>query len=389
MMFMAVTTLSMGVTACGDDDDSPANPTPSSQTKTEEQIRDSILTVINNEYVDKAIITTYKKLADDCETMLGMAEDLTTQQQLEALCDQWKVARQDWELSEAFLFGAASGYGIDPHIDTWPFAEASFLTLMSRLNPATDEADAEVVEHTIATSQNFTGFHAMEYVIFRKGQPRNISDLTDNEKFFVSAVAADLYLSACRLEVAWAGSAAKAERIALLEEEELTPEDDFGREFTTAGQRGSRWASPVDASVQIIDGCIDIIGEVADSKIASAYTGDDVTYIESPHAYNSVQDFYDNIRGCKQALYGGLSTISATTPAQNSLMAYCLQKYPTEANDVIASLENALNAINQMKRPFVLNYTDATAGTAIDALHDLDDKLSTLKQKLDPNAEQE
>ena len=167
----------------------------------------------------------------------------------------------------------------------------------------------------------------------------------------------------------------------------MTPDDEFGKEFLLAGQRGSRWSSVLDATVQILDGCIDIIGEVADSKIAAAYSGDDETYIESPHAYNSIQDFYDNIRGCKQALYGGLEQINATTPAQNSLMAYCLTAYPTEARAAMTALETALTTINQMKRPFVLNYTDPSAGKAIDALHSLDDALGALKQKLDPNAE--
>ena len=55
----------------------------------------------------------------------------------------------------------------------------------------------------------------------------------------------------------------------------------------------------------------------------------------------------------------------------------------------MAAMETALTAINQMKRPFVLNYTDPSAGKAIDALHSLDDALGALKQKLDPNAETE
>jgi hypothetical protein len=68
-------------------------------------------------------------------------------------------------------------------------------------------------------------------------------------------------------------------------------------------------------------------------------------------------------------------------------MAYCLTAYPTEARAAMTALETALTTINQMKRPFVLNYTDPSAGKAIDALHSLDDALGALKQKLDPNAE--
>lgn len=389
MMLMAATTITTGVTSCGDDNnDAGVTPTPTPSTPSEAQVRDSILSIVNTEYVGKTVVATYAKLANDCEALQERVNQMTTQADLEWVCEQWKLARQDWELSEAFLFGAASGYGIDPHIDTWPFAEASFLNAMAKFHPATSESDAAYIDELIATSQNFTGFHALEYVIFREGQPRNLSDLSADELYFVKGVAADLYLSACRLEVAWAGTDAAKTHRDVVAEAELLPDSHFGSEFVSAGQKGSRWKSALEASTQIIDGCIDIIGEVADSKIASAYTGDDVTYIESPHAYNSVQDFYDNIRGCKQALYGGLATISATTPGKNSLMDYCLQKYPDEANAVVKALEDALATINKMKRPFVLNYTDPTAGAAIEALHDLDSKLGVLKAKLDPTAAQ-
>lgn len=386
MMFMAATALTMGTTACSKDSDDDNTEQTAQQGPSAAQVRDSLLSIVNVDYVKNAVAATYTKLATDCETLQQMVEQMNSQESLVGVCNQWKVARQDWELSEAFLFGAASGYGIDPHIDTWPFAEASFVNLMSKLSPSTSEADAAAVDEQIAHTQNFTGFHAMEYIIFRQGQPRLFSDLTADELYFVNGVAKDLFLSACRLEVAWIGETADKDHIALLEEEELMPDDNFGQEFVNAGQKGSRWASVTDASVQIVEGCIDIVGEVADSKIAAAYTGDDVNYIESPHAYNSIQDFYDNIRGVKQALYGGLAYASATTPGKNSLMAYCLQNHASEANAVMTALETALSTIDKMKRPFVQNYTDPSAGAAIEALHQLNTTLDALKAKLDPNS---
>lgn len=114
MMFIASTTISMGLTACGDDDEAPATPsttpatTPATSQPTAEQVRDSLLFEVNSQYLNKTIIATYKKLATDCENMLPMAQGLNSQAALNKLCDQWKLARQDWELSESFLFGAAS-----------------------------------------------------------------------------------------------------------------------------------------------------------------------------------------------------------------------------------------------------------------------------------------
>jgi len=38
-----------------------------------------------------------------------------TQAALDQACADWKTARANWENSEAFLFGAADVYSIDPH----------------------------------------------------------------------------------------------------------------------------------------------------------------------------------------------------------------------------------------------------------------------------------
>ncbi|MBQ8047075.1 MAG: peptidase M75 [Prevotella sp.] len=372
MLFAMTLSLSMGFTACNDDDD---NDDPF--TEQEEQ-----LTAVNKQFVTNTAIATYKGLADACEELQEKLENMSTQADLQEVCNLWKSSRQYWEWSEAFLFGAASGYGIDPHIDTWPFDVTAFNNFMSKFSPAENEDDAANIDEIVATGQNLTGFHALEYVIFREGQPRQITDITADEIYFANSVAADLYLSACRLEAAWAGlDNVKKSRQTLLEEAELEPADDFGTELSNAGKAGSRWKTATLGAIQIIDGCQDIIGEVADSKIAAAYSGDDPTYIESPHAYNSIQDFYDNIMSCKHALYGGL-TVNGKTPASGSLMAYCQKEFSTEASAAMTALENALDKINSMERPFVKNYTDASAGVAIEALHELDEALDALKDKL-------
>ena len=196
-------------------------------------------------------------------------------------------------------------------------------------------------------------------------------------------MAADLFLSACRLEAAWAGTenvtAAKAK---VLEDNEMEPDDFFGEEFRTAGNAGSRWKTVELAAIQIIEGCQDIIDEVAHSKIGAPHTGEDANYIESPNAQNSIQDFYDNVMSCKHALYGGLS-VSGAVPAEKSLMAYLQSVAASEANAAMSALETALDKVNKMKRPFVLNYTDASAGEAIKALEDLDEALDALKGKIE------
>lgn len=332
LMFAAALTLSMGFASCGDDDDD------------------------NSTSVNPVTGT------DNVIVQAG---------------NYWKAARQDWEWSEAFLFGAAGDYAIDPHIDTWPFNKTQFDSYMSKYHPATNETDAEIIDEAIATGQNLTGFHAVEYLIYREGQSRSINDITDDEAYFAQSAAQDLYLNALKLVSAWGGNVTDDEQ-ALLDEVEFESKD-YGEEFKNAGQPGSSYSTVTLATRQIITGANTIIGEVRDSKIGAPHTGEDVNYIESPHAYNSIQDFYDNIMSCKHALYGGY-TVSGTTPTATSLIGVCLQvsQLRAAAEDVQVKLEAALTAINNMKKPFVLNYLDASAGDAMEALDELETSLNEL-----------
>lgn len=376
MMAVAVlAAASVMFVACNDDNKNELN----------DKNQDIALASINKQYVESVVVSTYSGLADAAESLVASLEaygESHSQADLNKAGEAWKEARKYWEWSEAFLFGAASGYSIDPHIDTWPFDKSAFDKYMAKYNPSEDEDDAATLQEAIATGQNLTGFHAVEYLIFRDGQVRAATDLTANETWFAIEAANDLYLNSCKLLVAWNGSVSDA-RQQLLDDAEFEA-DNFGDEFINAGNAGSRWKSATLAAIQIIEGCQDIVDEVAAGKIGAAYTGEDVNYIESPHAHNSITDFYDNVMSCKHALFGTMN--NANDAAQGSLLAYTATIYPEKTANVISALAKALDEIdgpvNGMKRPFVNNYTDSSCGEAIEALEMLDKTLDELKNAL-------
>ena len=314
-----------------------------------------------------------------------------SQEALDQACNDWKTARANWENTEAFLFGAADVYSIDPHTDTWPVA-------------ANDLADVLRDEKAMANLDNFIktanagilGYHGLEYVLFRQGQPRKIDQITNLEYNYICAVAKDLYNATSTLEAAWDSKESNAERQRIAKEyvaTHLAIDDDgnqegaldgfqnFGKAFKNPGT--GDWETALDATREIISGCQDIIGEVGDSKIGLPFTGEDKTYIESPYAYNSITDFYDNIVSCKNALYGSMN---ATSPNEKSLIYFCKNAgnatLTAQANEVTAKLDAALDKIKAMKAPFALYYTDGSCKVAIDALGELDDALGALDETL-------
>ena len=314
-----------------------------------------------------------------------------TQAALDQACNDWKTARADWENSEAFLFGAADVYSIDPHTDTWPVAANDLADVLR------DEKAMSNLDDFIKTANSgILGYHGLEYVLFRGGQPRQISQITNLEYNYICAVAKDLYNATATLEAAWDSKESNTERhqIALTyvathnsindegnAEGALGSFQNFGKAFKNPGS--GDWATALEATLEIISGCQDIIGEVGDSKIGLPYTGEDATYIESPYAYNSITDFYDNIVSCKNALYG---LKGATAPNEKSLIYFCLNSgnstLVNQANAVVSKLEVALAKIKAMKAPFALYFSDASCKVAIDALGELDDALGALSETL-------
>ncbi len=332
----------------------------------------------NEQFVDAVVVPTYRSLADECLKLQATLESLTettTDVLVDQACKQWRNARQYWEWSEAFLFGAASKYSIDPHIDTWPLDRAA---LEGVLNNQTMMDD---IENYVGNFNNgLLGFHGLEFIIFRDGKNRHASDITKNEARYAAAVAADLTLSACRLEAAWAGiDNVSEEKQSILEEAEMEPEDNFGEQMKLCGQAGSVWKSVTAGSEQIIEGCKDIVDEVGNSKIGKPYTGEDKNYIESPYSENSITDFYDNIVSIRNAYFGKFGATSAET---NSVSAYIASVDKDTDARLIAAIENCLNAIDAMPRPFVNKYTDPKVKEAIDACDDLNNALEAARKVL-------
>lgn len=378
MMFAAALAFTMGFTSCSDDDNDEHVGTFSSNELKE----------VNADYVDNTVVATYRNLANYNKQLVADLNAMSDDAGVAKACETWKQSRKWWEFSEAFLFGAAGDYAIDPHTDTWPFDRTQFDKYMNKYKDAMlgeegYEDETNTIDEAIATGKNLTGFHAVEYLIFRNGQPRHFADMTHNEIYFAKSAAQDLYLNSLKLVSAWGGSVSADEQ-ALLDEAEFESSINYGENFKNAGNAGSTYSTVVLASKEIIAGANDIIGEVRDSKIGAPATGEDVNYIESPHAYNSIQDFYDNIMSCKHALYGGC-TVDGTTPEAKSLIGVCLKNNKTKAaaQNVMTNLENALSKISNMKKPFVLYYTDQSAKDAMEALDGLEESLNALNDLLD------
>lgn len=334
--------------------------------------------VITEHYVNNIVIPIYTNLANNSTDLLNACEALKesrTDANVLAACTAWKASRQWWEWSEAFLFGAATNYGIDPHIDTWPLDRTELEKLLNNKSQI-ESLTAESAGNNFGPG--LLGFHGLEYILFRNGQPRSAADITDNEMIYAVAVAGDLCYQTYRLEAAWAGidNIASSKR-QTLEDLELEPTDNFGDYMINAGLAGSIYKTKADAIEEILDGCETIADEVAMTKIGKPYTGEDVNYIESPYSWNSLQDFEDNIRGIQFVYLGGLSGQQVTSKSVSTFIA---GKSASADKAVRDAIDNAIAKIQACGKPFIQNYNTPAVLEAINACNELAEALNAAKK---------
>ncbi len=339
---------------------------------------------IVKQYLNHTIYPTYAKLANETDKLVENLEALKankTQANVNAATVTFLEARAWWEKSEAFLFGAAGDFGIDPHIDSWPLDEDAFNNLMASPNMiaalANDE-DGMVAGEQLGNA--LLGFHGIEYILFRDGQPRNVNEITDDMITYVVAVSRDLRNRCVQLEVSWNTDAPQAHKD-LMEQLEFNTtvigsDNSYGQNMMQAGQAGSTYTTFTHALEAIADGCIDIADEVGTSKIGKCHTGEDVSYVESPYSQKSITDFYDNILSIQSAYMGGNEGERDETL---SLHNYIKDNNADLDTKAVSAIENALAKINAMKAPFVQFYADASAGEAMAACQDLSDVMSEVK----------
>jgi len=314
--------------------------------------------------VSNVIVPTYTKLADDVEdlekTLNGLTASTITQTQINKACEDFKSARENWERSEAFLMGAASDFDIDPTIDSWPLNRSLLLSyFQGGMKPEMLE-DATIL-----------GFHALEFILFRNGQPRKVAEFQgyDTYKNFEQITGAQelkyaqtictLLKQRCfQLQVAWEGEK-NASRVAVVKAAGLdyTTEAglNYGDNLAQAGQNSkSTFATIEEAIAQVLSddegSCVGIANEVGTAKIANPFAAGDISYVESPYSYNSITDFQDNIRSIRNVWYGS----TTGSPASVSFYNFFQNVDASAVNtSVTGSFNDAISKIGAMPAPFV------------------------------------
>ncbi len=347
-------------------------------------INSEYLSSIVNQFFNYTISPTYINLAEQTQLLVDRLVELKDnpmQSKVDEAAVVFLEVHRWWELSEAFLYGAATDFGIVSQIDTWPFDENAFNSLMSSPNMVSILENDE--DGTIAgdlLSNTLLGFQGLEFVLFQNGQPRSVGDISGDMMSYMLAIARNLRNRCFQLEVSWLGSTAPSFHCALVEYLGLNTtvvggQLNYGDNFLEAGSAGSTYLTIDDALVDLIDGCVVIADEVGTSKIGKCHTGEDVSYVESPYSQRSIVNFYNNILSVKYSYLGSI---------QGQIDNRSLHKLVNSVDasldlEIMNAIEDVLNSINNMRAPFAIYYADSSAGEAMEACQHLSSVLVRVK----------
>lgn len=146
--------------------------------------QDEVLNPIISNYVDVVVVPTYTDLKNKNKELFDAVKafaDAPSDANFAAACNAWLTAREPWETSEAFLFGPVDALGLDPNMDSWPLDQDNIVNILNSGNfddlVWNDNDDDDQIEAV----QSVRGFHTLEFLLFKNGQPRTINGGTSTD----------------------------------------------------------------------------------------------------------------------------------------------------------------------------------------------------------------
>jgi Uncharacterized iron-regulated protein len=298
-------------------------------------------------YVDKTIIPTYKNMAEAALEMRAANEALKANPSdatMKAASDAWMKARIWWELSEAFLFGPVSedAFNVDAHIDSWPLE-------LEDIKAAIIEENGDVTgQEAWNKEEGVIGFHTAEYLLYRDGKSRPISELSEAELKYLTAVTDALVWDCMLVYVAWAGENNVSAQIKAVfnENEDVVDFYNSRPNFKNFGDKmkleASFYSSLEAAVTEISEGAKTIAEEVGATKIDAPYADKKIEEVESWYSWHSLDDYTNNIKSIKNAYLGGTDDSSRTSVCLSSYVALV---NPTLDNQVKNKIEECMTKI--------------------------------------------
>lgn len=349
-------------TSCSSDDNSTDNHSVFAGHVTED-----VLQRIFASDVDNVIIPSTKSLASSAEksqaSIIPLEYGAIAQTQFAQAASDFLQMRFDYEKTEGMFFGANSHFDIDADINSWPLDQQRFNELMK------DSTNDLMSLSNLPSS--IVGFHGLEYIFYRNGNVRDVSDLTKREITYAKTIANDLRLRSYQFECGWSTNAS-IEYTNVLQSAGVkysSPDGSDYRTYMLAHYTGKQLASAMLVGDHGMGGLSD---EIANTKLRIPHDRNDSTYIESPFSRKSLEDLEYNLQSIDNLWRG---TTESGKVEEWSFSNYFKTYNPELATKIDTAISSCFQALQNIDTPFVIHYKDQSVTSAIAIFDQLTDAL--------------
>lgn len=357
---ISLCSISMLLCACGNNNDS------GSSTSNNPPQLDAVI----SSTIDNVIIPTYRLLAQRYDAFYQAATVLDhktlTQNQINDVCRLFLSARNTYEYSESFFFGADAHFDVDADINQWPLDITLCEQYLNNGHSLVDPSD---------WPSSIVGWHGIEYILFRDGKPRLVSNITARELQYIKTLSGQLRLRCYQLVCGW-DTKANSTYKELLKANHLEYTSPLGGDYKTYMQKNFT-AAQASSTILVGDhGMVGLADEISKSKLGRPYNYNNSSYIESPFSHMSLNDMLYNVASIQNLWYGQLVNDKQVTQSQsNSFDHYFFVCQPELCNKVRKAIEQTQQAIKNIPAPFVSNYASPQVKYAIEQAEALSEIL--------------
>ncbi|WP_309400980.1 imelysin family protein [Cerasicoccus maritimus] len=260
-----------------------------------------------SDYVDNAVLKTLEQLSAEVEQLHLAAAQLAaapTEAKLEATAIAWHRAHAAWNNTAACQYGPSTQYDFHKRVATWPFEKVLAEELIKKALRGECQLDGRYLREE--EFSGLRGFYALQYLLYREGRLRELSDISPTELVYLSAVSEALLQDSLDFEAAWCGTENLTEdKRAVLANAGIAARAAYADELRNPGSEGSRYAS---TSISLQEVFQDIIGVFEDlapqiSEYPQAASSEATAYWDSldPHA-----DMLNQLKSAENAYLGGV-----------------------------------------------------------------------------------
>lgn len=368
-IFSLLLVLPLLFSSCGDDNDNNGDNNNNNNNPTATLTLSDVISAT----IDNVVIPSYKNLNESFDAyydaVTSLAYGSLTQSQIDQVSSLFLTARNSYEYTESFFFGADNHFEVDTEINQWPL-DVTRCEMLLNSNDDLSSVDG--------WPSSIVGWHGIEYILFRNGQPRTVSDITAREWQYLQTLTSNIRVRCKQLLCGWDASASQSDKD-IVSQAGYSYTSPLGSDYRT--YMTTNFTALQAASAMLIGdhGMMGESDEIAQKKLGQPHNDNDAGYIESPYSHQSINDMIYNVRSIRNMWYG-------STDGNNSSKSFC--SYVTKIDESLASqlsrtISETEEAISAIQTPYTEHYMDASVETAMEKANTLSSLLQSANDKIE------